>query len=43
VTSRSHTPTVYIPKASSEAKDWDEKVQQVFSIKETERGQLPQG
>lgn len=35
--------TVHIPKETSEPKGQDEKVQQVFSIKETEQGWLPQG
>lgn len=35
--------TVHVPKETSEPKGQDEKVQQVFSIKETEQGRLPQG
>lgn len=34
---------MHIPKETSEAKGQDEKVQQVFSIKEAEQGWLPKG
>lgn len=34
---------MHISKETSEARGQDEKVQQVFSIKETEQGQLPHG